>query len=146
MTRQARRWTAQEASRAAIGADRYLTKGAPVELLKAQRSEERERLASALLQQLSYVNLAYLFVREYSFHPDRKWRLDLYCDNHRLGVELHGGVFSGGRHTRGRGFTEDREKMNSAVEAGIRVLEYTPKEIADGSALAQIERIINKGR
>ena len=32
--------------------------------------------------------------------------------------------------------------MNAAVELGIRVLEYTPAALANGSALAQIERIL----
>ncbi len=111
-------------------------------LRQLQFREQRERLALAMLKQLEYLNLASLFVREFKFHPQRKWRLDLYASAYQFGIELHGGIFSGGRHTRGSGFRDDREKMNAAVELGISVLEYWPQAIADGSAAAQVERII----
>lgn len=58
-------------------------------------------------------------VSEYVFHPTRKWRLDFAWPEYRLALEIHGGVYSGGRHTRGTGFTEDREKMNEASLAGL---------------------------
>ena len=109
--------------------------------------EERERLQCTMLSQLRHVNLAHLFVTEYRFHPERRWRLDLYSAAHRLGVELHGGLEIYGKRSHigagnKGGFALNREKMNAAVELGIRVLEYTPAALADGSALAQIERIL----
>ena len=106
--------------------------------------EERNRLANALLAGLYCVRLEHLFVREYPFHPQRQWRLDLYAPRHRLGVELHGGLNekARGRHLRVSGFIGDREKMNAAAELGITVLEYWPKAIADGTAVAQIDRFI----
>jgi len=39
-------------------------------------------------------------------------------------VELHGGTWTGGRHVRGDGFADDREKVNAAQLAGWTVLEY----------------------
>lgn len=107
---------------------------------------EREKLALSLLEQLKYLGLASRFIREYRFDPDRRWRLDLFSGRDLLGVELHGGVFKGGRHTTGKGFTADREKMNAALEAGIRVLEYTTREVKSGTAALQIERIIKNIR
>jgi hypothetical protein len=107
---------------------------------------EREQLTLELLKQLEYANLAQFFVREYVFHPERKWRLDLYAQMMRLGVELHGGIWTQGRHVRGLGFAEDRVKINAAIEQGISVLEYTQAVISDGSALAQIERIFASKR
>jgi len=41
----------------------------------------------------------------------------------RVAVEVHGGVHAGGRHTRGQGFINDREKMNEAQLLGWIVLE-----------------------
>lgn len=61
--------------------------------------------------------------------PPRLWRLDLAWPEHRVGVELHGGVFRQGHHTRGRGFCDDREKMNTLQLAGWVVLEYATATI-----------------
>lgn len=144
MNRQARRWAAQGALGADFSSKVPLTTGPYQAFKKVSVKAESERLVLALLYQFELVGLSRLFQREYKFHPERRWRLDLYSAEHRLGVELHGGIYSAGRHTRGDGFTADREKMNAALELGIRVLEYTPKEISDGSALAQIERIIGR--
>jgi len=116
------------------------------ELRLMRLREERERLVLAMLKQLEYLNLACLFEREYRFHPERLWRLDLFSQPYRLGIELHGGLHDGarGRHIRGKGFMGDREKMNAAAERGITVLEYWPQAIADGSAAAQVQRILEE--
>lgn len=55
------------------------------------------------------------------FYPGRQWRFDFYIPDFRLAVEIEGGVFAGGRHTRGAGFSEDIEKYNSALLVGVRV-------------------------
>ncbi len=77
--------------------------------------------------------------REHRFHATRKWRFDLAWPAEMLAVEVHGGVWTGGRHTRGAGFVRDREKMNEAVLLGWRVLEVVPEHIDDGRALRWIE-------
>ena len=59
--------------------------------------------------------------REHRFSMQRKWRLDYYHGPSRIGIELDGGVWSGGRHTRGSGFLKDCEKLNAATAEGIRV-------------------------
>jgi hypothetical protein len=117
------------------------------ELRLAQLAEERERLVLGMLHQLNGMGLGSLFVREYRFHAERHWRLDLYSPVHRLGIELHGGTseYNRGRHLRGGpegGFVRDREKINAAIEARIRVLEFWPAVIANGSAAAQIQRML----
>ncbi len=113
----------------------------------ARLSEERERLVLALLEQLKYVRLDVLFEREYRFHVERKWRLDLFARSQNLGIEVHGGLSDRvrGRHVRQKGFEGDREKVNAAIEYRIRVLEYWPRAIASGEACAQIERVIARG-
>lgn len=64
-------------------------------------------------------------VPEYQFHPTRKWRFDYALPNFKIGIELDGGAFSGGRHVRGAGFEKDLEKMNYAATLGWRVFRYT---------------------
>lgn len=69
--------------------------------------------------------------REYVFHPTRRWRFDFAWVDIKLALEVEGGVFSNGRHSRGVGITNDCEKYNQAIILGWRVLRYTTKNICD---------------
>lgn len=80
--------------------------------------------------------------REHKFHPTRRWRFDLAYPARSLAIEVEGGVYSGGRHTRGKGFTDDCEKYNQAVLLGWRVLRFTTAMIKSGAAIETIERAI----
>lgn len=68
--------------------------------------------------------------------PERRWRFDvgLPAENPWLLVEVHGGVWRSGRHTTGKGFTNDREKINTAVSRGFVVLECTTDQVQSGQA------------
>ena len=68
-------------------------------------------------------------VAEFKFHDARKWRADFSIPSKRLLIEVDGGIFSGGRHTRGAGFLADCEKLNSAAMLGYRVLRYSPTQL-----------------
>lgn len=58
---------------------------------------------------------------EHRFHPTRRWRLDFAHTGCKVAIELEGGVWSGGRHTRGSGFVGDCEKYNAATLLGWRL-------------------------
>lgn len=64
---------------------------------------------------------------EHRFAPPRRWRFDRSWPARRLAVELEGGVWSGGRHTRPAGYESDCEKYNAACAEGWRVLRFTAK-------------------
>ena len=71
-------------------------------------------------------------VREYVFSEEQGWRLDFYHEETKTAIEIHGAVWTGGRHVTGKGFTGDRKKMNRAQELGIRVFELvTPVEFSE---------------
>jgi hypothetical protein len=59
---------------------------------------------------------------EYRFHPSRRWRADYCHEGSRVLIELEGGVWGNGRHTRGAGYIGDIEKYNAATMLGYRVL------------------------
>jgi very-short-patch-repair endonuclease len=80
--------------------------------------------------------------REYRFHKDRKWRFDFAWPAKYLAVEVEGGVWSGGRHTTGAGFTADCVKYNAAAMLGWRVLRFTSTQINSGEALEKIEEAL----
>jgi hypothetical protein len=46
-----------------------------------------------------------------------------------VAVELQGGVFSGGRHSRGYGIVGDYEKLNEAQFHGWIVIQLSAKQI-----------------
>jgi len=70
-------------------------------------------------------------VPEYRFDKIRKWRFDFSYPELKIALEIEGGVWSMGRHTRGSGFVKDCEKYNAAVLQGWKVLRYTTSNIKD---------------
>lgn len=66
---------------------------------------------------------------EFKFHPDRKWRFDYAWPDHKIAVEVEGGIWIGGRHTSGSGFAKDMEKYNAATCLGWRLLRVQPKHL-----------------
>lgn len=87
-----------------------------------------------------------LYVSEYRFHPVRKWRIDFAFEPHKLAIEVEGGVWSGGRHTRGTGFEADCEKYNALTLAGWRLLRFTDKPIKSGEAVQAIIEALQQGK
>lgn len=67
--------------------------------------------------------------REYRFHKTRMWRFDYAIPEHRIAIEVEGGVWTRGRHTRPQGFIGDMDKYNTAATMGWRLLRVTPKEL-----------------
>ena len=68
---------------------------------------------------------------EFKFHSVRRWRFEYAHEEKKIAVEIEGGAFSGGRHTRGTGFIKDMEKYNAAAKLGWRLFRYTPQQTAE---------------
>ena len=81
-------------------------------------------------------------VYQFKFHPERRWRSDLAWPDRKLLVEIEGGTWSNGRHTRGSGFEKDCEKYNEAAILGYRILRVTGGMVKSGAALRYIERLL----
>jgi len=82
-------------------------------------------------------------VTEYRFHPTRKWRFDIAWVDRKLAVEVDGGVYVQGGHTRGKAYEGDREKDAEAMLLGWRILRVTPNLIRSGDALRWIRGMLN---
>lgn len=65
--------------------------------------------------------------------PGRKFQCDLVWQSARLVVEVNGGAFIGGRHSRGMGQIKDWEKLNMLTLAGWRILQVSPRGVTDGT-------------
>lgn len=81
------------------------------------------------------------FRREVAPVPGRRWRVDFLIGNELI-VEIEGGVWTNGRHTRGQGFIDDCEKYNTLTTMGYRVLRVTSEHIQSGEALKWVEEAL----
>jgi very-short-patch-repair endonuclease len=84
--------------------------------------------------------------RELRVLAGRRFRIDFAWPAARLAVEVDGGAFVGGRHTRGIGFTQDAEKSNLLALEGWRVLHVTAPHVRSGQALAWIRAALADDR
>ena len=80
---------------------------------------------------------------EHRFHPTRKWRIDYAITDHMIAVEVEGGAYTNGRHTRGAGFIADMEKYNELTRAGWRLIRVTPQKLMSMKTLNLIKDLIN---
>ncbi len=90
-------------------------------------------------------------VPEYKFDPSRKWRFDYAWPKRTkqghfvvggVALEIEGGVWTKGRHTRGKGFIKDMEKYNAAALAGWKLLRCTPQDVEDESIFKLLKRAL----
>ncbi len=85
-------------------------------------------------------------LREHRFHKSRKWRFDFawpdeFCGS-GVALEVDGGVFVRGRHSRGAGIIKDQEKLNEAEVAGWVVLRCVPSDIKSGKVFELLSRVL----
>lgn len=95
---------------------------------------------SELAMQLRAVKIP--FEQEFRFHPKRKWRADFHLIDKKILIEVEGGIWSDGRHTRGKGYIGDMEKYNSATMMGYQVIRFSTEQVKSGSAIEQIEKMV----
>lgn len=69
---------------------------------------------------------------EHQFAHPRRWRFDFAWVPWHLALEVEGGVWTKGRHTRGAGYLADITKYNRATVLGWRVLRCTPDTMLSG--------------
>ena len=82
------------------------------------------------------------FVKEYKFHPTRKWRFDYANLEKKIAIEVEGGIWTKGRHTRGKGYIGDMEKYNNAVLLGWKVLRFTPEQMKHTETYNMINQLL----
>ena len=103
-------------------------------------TQSKSKFEDWLFFQIKAIGLP-LPVREHRF-CSRRWRFDLAWPDRMLAAEVAGAVYSQGRHTRGKGFTEDCRKYSEAAILGWRILHLTTQMIPSGEAVSVIERAL----
>lgn len=74
-------------------------------------------------------------------HNLQDWRFDLCCPARMLAVEIEGGGWSAGRHTRGAGFAGDLLKYDAAMRLGWTVYRCDYAMIRTGRAYDTIRAL-----
>jgi very-short-patch-repair endonuclease len=100
----------------------------PKEPKPPRKSTKLEMLFHALMA-AHFSDVAY--IREYRFAPPRMWRFDVAIPERKIAIELEGGIWTNGRHSRGSGMVGDCDKYNTASLHGWRVYRFTINHLRD---------------
>jgi hypothetical protein len=79
---------------------------------------------------------------EYRFCSTRRWRFDYAWPERLVALEVDGGVWVAGRHTRGAGWLKDTEKLNQAAAQGYRMLRCTPQQLKSPVLLGHLRTLL----
>lgn len=109
--------------------------------MKTKLPPAESNLEATLLAKMKFVGIPEP-LHDKKFCPFRMWRFDFQWPEYKLAVECEGGVYSRGRHVRGKGFEADSDKYNRAALDGWCVLRFTSKHIDDNTALDLIEEAL----
>lgn len=111
------------------------------ELAQRKKKTPTETCVPLLVMQCKALGLP-TPVTEWVFHPTRLWRIDLAFPDYRVGVEIQGGGWINGRHSRGLGMEADAEKMAEAILRGWRIFTATPRQVKKGVVVSWLQRLI----
>lgn len=105
----------------------------------------RSKLELAMLEQLTEAGLLDGMVEEHAFHEERRWRWDFAWPEHKVALEVHGGLYTRGRHIRPRGMLNDMEKSSEGAIMGWRLITVSGVEVSNGTALDRVKRALEAG-
>lgn len=96
--------------------------------------------AKRLLQAILAADIEGPWYREFVFHEDRNWALDVACPRLKLGCEVDGMV-----HRIKKRFLGDMTKHNALTLAGWRWVRCTPAQVDSGEALVLLKALVDGG-
>lgn len=117
---------------------------ARADLVKAAKRARSEKLERALAFHIRAAGLPSP-TQQHRFHPTRAWRFDFAWPDRMLAVEMDGGLWMNGGHSRGSGQLGDMEKQAEAVLLGWRLIRVTDRHLRTGQAIEWITRALDAG-
>ena len=84
-------------------------------------------------------------VAEYRFSPPRRWRWDWAWPDRRIALDVNGGVWMQGKHSRGAGQLRDFEKWSEGAAQGWRVIHVTPAQVHAPATWDWLRRALGAG-
>ena len=106
---------------------------------KAEREARDLSLELRFMAQIKAAGLERGCWRQYRAVPDRGYAWDFAWPDERLLLEIQGGTWIQGAHSRGTGIRRDCEKLCAATLAGWRVMAIDTTMVRDGTGLKLIE-------
>lgn len=79
---------------------------------------------------------------EWVFAMPRRWRFDFAWPDKKVALEVDGGMWVQGRHSRGSGLLLEHEKMNAAASRNWLIFRTTPKGVGDLALYRQIKAVL----
>lgn len=79
---------------------------------------------------------------EYMHVPGRKFRADIAWPKHKVAVEVMGGLWIAGGHSRGAGVRKDMDRRNLVTLAGWRVIEVEPKDLCTLDTVRMLKELL----
>lgn len=111
---------------------------------KVKKTSDLEDYLETMMLMLS-TELRGKYVREFEFHPKRKWRFDFAFVDSKVAVEVDGGEYLGNRGvTDPHAKSGNYDKINQATILGWRVLRYRGSTIKDNpyEVVEQIKNMV----
>lgn len=108
-----------------------------------KRQSRRSHLEEQLAQYIAGARLP-APIRELRFAPPRMWRFDFAWPELMVAVEIEGGIFVQGGHSRGIDFTDDCEKYGIATLLGWRVYRFTVKQFESGWVFQFVRAVVSQ--
>ena len=81
-------------------------------------------------------------IAEYPFCSGRRWRFDFAWPDQKVALEVQGGNWKRGRHTRAAALLKEYEKLNAAACLGWRILYAAPADVESGAVYALIRQAL----
>lgn len=127
-----------EAYKLMLKANKRTSKKRRLKALKGEKARsEGEVTLAAQLQ-----GYGIQFKQEFKFHSERRWKADFHILGTKILVEVEGGIWSNGRHTRAKGYLGDMEKYNAAAALGYQVYRFSTEQVKSGMAIEKILKLI----
>ncbi|GIZ08349.1 hypothetical protein [Flavobacterium sp. UMI-01] len=93
--------------------------------IKVEKISIEKNTIEFVLMSLKQSEVITGFVTEHKFDAVRNYRFDWALLDLKIGIEYEGIFSKKSRHTTAKGFSEDCNKYNLAIQNGWRVLRYT---------------------
>ena len=116
------------------------------ETKKVVRTQKIKKITSPttdIFTQICAKELGVECIKEYRFYKSRKWRFDYAIPKYKIALEVEGGIWTYGRHTRPQGFLGDMNKYNTAILCGWRVFRCTPSMLLTSNTIILLRNAIN---